>query len=97
VSRLSQPFRNPRTGIFYFRRVIPKPFRAILGKWEWKRSLGTKSFAEAKARYLQAAHQYESALDAVRTGQPTTRLEPFTLRAAVPSPAFLAGPAHTLG
>ena len=97
MSRLSQPFRNPRTGIFYFRRVIPKPFRAILGKWEWKRSLGTKSFAEAKARYLQAAHEYESALDSIRTGQPTARPEPFTLRAAAPSTAFLADPTHTLG
>ena len=97
MSRLSQPFRNPRTGVFYFRRVIPEPLRAVFGKWEWKRSLGTKSLAEAKARYPHAAHEYESALHGIRNGQPSAGLQSLAFRAAAPSAVFSADPTHTLG
>lgn len=97
MSRLSQPFRDPRTGVFYFRRMVPKALRPILGKWEWKRSLGTKYLAEAKTRYLQEALNYESAIDALKCGKPVNVPSPVRHQEANPTITFAGDPTHTVG
>lgn len=53
--------RNPKTGMFYFRKRVPEPLRPALG-WELKRSLGTKDHREAKRRYPEAASWAERLL-----------------------------------
>jgi len=51
---MSRPWPHPKTGVFWFRRRIPKDFVALVGRREEKASLGTKDVGEAKRRH--AAH-----------------------------------------
>ncbi|MCH8092781.1 MAG: hypothetical protein IIC57_10600, partial [Proteobacteria bacterium] len=39
---------DKRTGVFYYRRVVPVALREIVGRREIKRSLGTKDHKKAK-------------------------------------------------
>lgn len=66
--RMARPFKDPRTGIFYFRRVVPQPLRPFFdgGATEYKRSLDTRDIEEAKARYPAHAVIYEQKLAAAR-------------------------------
>ena len=51
VSRvMPQPFRNPATGVYHFRKVVPEALRAAVGKREIKLSLRTRDMREAKLR-----------------------------------------------
>jgi hypothetical protein len=52
---MPQPWKHPRTGVYYFRKVVPERLRPLVGKWEIKVSLGAKSLREAKLRYPDAA------------------------------------------
>ena len=51
---MSRPWPHPKTGVFWFRRRIPKDFVTLVGRREEKASLGTKDVGEAKRRH--AAH-----------------------------------------
>lgn len=44
---------HPRTGMYWYRRVVPEDLRASLGKREISRSLGTKNQAEAIMRVAE--------------------------------------------
>ncbi len=46
-SRMAQPWRHPKTGIFYFRKTVPAPLRAVVGFTEFKVSLGEHSLTDA--------------------------------------------------
>jgi len=50
-----KPFKNPKTGVYYFRKTIPKPLRAIIGKTEIIVSLGTKNPREALPVFYEEA------------------------------------------
>jgi integrase len=64
---MAQPFKHPKTGIYYYRRGIPAPLRAFFGgKWEWKVSLETQSFADARLRFVAEASRCEEAFKAAR-------------------------------
>nr|WP_321982901.1 DUF6538 domain-containing protein [uncultured Cohaesibacter sp.] len=39
---MTYPFKHPKTGIYDYRKVVPVPLRAVIGKREEKRSLKTK-------------------------------------------------------
>lgn len=39
VLMMSRPFKHPKTGVYQFRKAVPKDLRPILGKVEEKRSL----------------------------------------------------------
>ncbi len=54
---MPQPWKHPKTGVYYFRKVVPERLRPLIGKWEIKISLDTKSFREAKLRYPDKAAQ----------------------------------------
>ncbi len=51
-----------RNGIYEFRKVIPEALRPIFGKTEFKKSLGTRSLAEARSRMTGPAAEYEKLL-----------------------------------
>ncbi|SEJ53548.1 hypothetical protein SAMN05518849_10857 [Sphingobium sp. AP50] len=66
--RMAVPTQDPRTGIYIFRRVVPKALRPFFdgGKSEYKRSLDTRDPETAKSRYPAQADIYEMKLAAAR-------------------------------
>jgi hypothetical protein len=58
------PFKDPRTGIFYSRRVIPAPLRPFVNgaASEYKQTLGTRNPEVARERYHPRAVAYEQKL-----------------------------------
>ena len=62
--RMAAPFKDPRTGIFYFRRVIPAPLRPFFDgvTSEYKRTLDTRDPDEARRRYHPHAVAYDQKL-----------------------------------
>jgi len=65
---MAAPFKDPRTGILYFRRVIPAELRPFFdgGASEYKRTLDTRDPNEARQRYHPHAVVYEQKLAAAR-------------------------------
>ena len=59
VIRMTAPFKDPRTSIYYFRKAIPPELRPAFGKREYKVSLGTRDPVEAKALMPEHAAAYE--------------------------------------
>ena len=57
---MPQPWKHPKTGVYYFRKGVPERLRALVGRWEIKISLDTKSLREAKLRYPDAAARASS-------------------------------------
>jgi integrase len=51
---VSKPIRHPETGIYQFRKRVPRRLRAIVGKREEKVSLRTRDLQEALIRYAVA-------------------------------------------
>ncbi|QHJ11616.1 hypothetical protein FX988_01850 [Paraglaciecola mesophila] len=49
MSIMSSPFKHPKSGIFYFRKAVPKRLVPIIGKAVFKPSLNTKDLREAKS------------------------------------------------
>ena len=66
--RMATPFKDPRTGIFYFRRVVPAALRPFFdgASSEYKRTLETRDPDEARQRYHPHAVIYEQKLAAAR-------------------------------
>ncbi|MDR6145879.1 integrase [Sphingomonas sp. SORGH_AS870] len=66
--RMAAPFKDPRTGIFYFRRVIPEALRPFFdgASREYKRTLDTRDPDEARQRYHPHAVVYDQKLAAAR-------------------------------
>jgi hypothetical protein len=52
---MPQPWKHPKSGVYYFRKVVPERLRPIVGRREIKVSLNTKSLRDAKLRYPEAA------------------------------------------
>ena len=50
MPNMTTPKQHPSSGIYYFRKGVPKDVRHILKKTEFKASLDTKVLAEAKSR-----------------------------------------------
>ena len=50
---MARPTKHPKTGVYQFRRAVPNDLRALVGKREEKRSLGTKDPEEAKRRFAE--------------------------------------------
>ncbi len=66
--RMATPFKDPRTGILYFRRVVPAALRPFFdgASSEYKRTLETRDPDEARQRYHPHAVIYEQKLAAAR-------------------------------
>jgi integrase len=61
VSLMPQPWKHPKLGTYYFRKVVPEPLRATLGRTEIRIPLiaegatqATKNAAQAKLLYADA-------------------------------------------
>ncbi|MBI2254388.1 MAG: tyrosine-type recombinase/integrase [Proteobacteria bacterium] len=66
--RMASPWLHPKTGVWYYRRVVPTALRPIIGKTEYRISLKTKDLKEAKRRYPDAAAKVDAALVAAEGG-----------------------------
>ena len=62
VQYMPQPLKHPKTGGYYYRKVVPAHLRKALGRTEFRISLGTKDLREAKRRYPEKAAEVEAAL-----------------------------------
>lgn len=63
---MPKPFKHPKTGTYYYRRGVPLDLRPLIGKREWKVSLQTKDFAEARVRHSAEAAKCEELFAAAR-------------------------------
>lgn len=62
---MSAPWVHPRTGILWYRKVIPERARHLFdGKREVRRSLRTRNTAEARLRHTQIASEVEARIAA---------------------------------
>lgn len=68
VLSMSRPWKHPTTGVYYYRRATPDDLRAVIGKREEKRSLGTKDPAAAKAAHAAVAAEVEAKWKNLRAG-----------------------------
>lgn len=66
--RMAQPWPHPKTGVFWFRRVVPKDLRALVKKREELLSLRTKDAAEARVRYARVSAEVEERWANLRGG-----------------------------
>jgi hypothetical protein len=82
VLSMSRPWKHPKTGVYYFRKVVPEAMRALVGKVEVRQTLGTKAPREAALRHAELAAKVASEWEALRRGP-----EPLTPKQA----AALAG------
>ncbi len=51
---MSRPWKHPDSGVYWLRKGVPDDLRALVGKREEKRSLGTRDPVEAKRRHAEA-------------------------------------------
>lgn len=60
-------FRHKKTGIYWFRRAVPKPIRGIIGKTEITKSLRTKSLEDAKRANRRIADEVDALFEQARS------------------------------
>lgn len=66
--RMANPWRHPKTGVYYHRKRVPKDLVSVVGAILVKTSLGTKDPAEARGRYREKDRAVESRWSALRDG-----------------------------
>lgn len=66
VLSMSRPFRDKKSGVYYFRKQVPEDLRPILG-WEEKWSLRTKDPVEAKERHAAKAAEIAAKWKSIRS------------------------------
>ncbi|MGU3405761.1 DUF6538 domain-containing protein [Methylobacterium brachiatum] len=69
VLAMARPWRHPKTGMYWFRRRVPKELQFLLGRNEERKTLGTKEPALAKTRYLEKAAEVEARWSRLRSGE----------------------------
>ena len=65
---MARPWKHPKTGIYWLRKAVPEDLRALVGKREEKRTLGTRDPAEAKRRHAKALLEIEARWVRMRAG-----------------------------
>ncbi|MTK63021.1 MAG: hypothetical protein F8N15_00360 [Methanobacterium sp.] len=75
VLAMSRPFKHPKTGVYWFRKVVPEDLRSVVGKREVTRTLKTKDVAEAKIRHAVVAAEIELKWKALRS-EPNSLSQP---------------------
>ena len=66
--RMAQPWPHPTTGVFWFRRAVPRDLRDLVGKREELASLKTKDPAEGRVRYAQRSAEVKARWANLRAG-----------------------------
>ncbi|MBK3405173.1 integrase [Methylorubrum populi] len=69
VLALARPWRHPKTGMYWFRRRVPKDLRFLLGRTEERKTLETKEPGVARVRYLRTAAEVEERWARIRSGE----------------------------
>jgi integrase len=88
MALMSYVSRHPKTGIYRFRRAVPPPLRAVLGRREIVESLGTKDPDQARRLGLAAATRVQALIDAASgTEGPGPRPPSPDAEAAIQAPA----------
>ena len=65
---MTRPYKHPKTGVYWLRKVVPVDLRAAVGKRELVRSLGTKDPKEARANAPAVIAEFDAVLAAARAG-----------------------------
>lgn len=60
VLSMARPQKHRKTGVYQFRKAVPRDLRPLLGKTEEVRSLRTKDIAEARRRHAEVALEIEA-------------------------------------
>ncbi|POR45065.1 DUF6538 domain-containing protein [Bosea psychrotolerans] len=68
VLSMARPFKHPKTGVYWFRKAVPKDLREALGKTEFIQSLRTKDVAEARKAHAELAAVIEARWGSLRGG-----------------------------
>lgn len=66
--RMAQPWSHPKTGILWFRRVVPVDLRDAVGKREERRSLQTRDPEVARVRFAKVSAEIEQRWANLRAG-----------------------------
>ena len=66
VLSMSRPWKRPKTGVYYYRKVVPEAMRQLVGRV--RQTLGTKDPREAALRHAQAAAKVASEWNRLRRG-----------------------------
>jgi len=80
---MARPWKHPKTGVYWFRKAVPKDLRPILNKTEELRSLRTKDPAVARQRYVIVAAEVERHWQALRSGPITLTNQQITALAGL--------------
>lgn len=67
VLPLSRPWRHPKSGVYWYRRRVPKDLQPLLRRSELKESLGTKDPVLARVRFLRKACEVEDCWSNLRS------------------------------
>lgn len=65
---MPKPWKHPRTGVYWFRRGVPRDCQEVVGKREWNQSLQTKSLREAERALLPLLAETNQLIDDIRAG-----------------------------
>lgn len=68
---MAQPWKHPKTSVFWFRRAVPRDLRDLVGKREELATLDTKDPAEARVRYAKVSAEVEARWANLRAGPKT--------------------------
>ena len=68
VLSMARPWKHPKTGVYYYRRVVPESLRVAVGKVEERVSLRTKDPREASGRHPEVAARVAAHWQALREG-----------------------------
>lgn len=80
---MARPWKHPKTGVYWFRKAVPKDLRPILNKTEELRSLRTKDPAVARQCYVIVAAEVERHWQALRSGPITLTNQQITALAGI--------------
>src|SRR5271169_2570628 len=68
VLSMSRPWKHPKTGVYYYRKVVPEAMRQLVGLVEVRRTLGTKDPRQAARRHLEVAAKVAAEWEALKQG-----------------------------
>jgi integrase len=68
VLSMSRPWKHPKTGVYYYRKVVPEDVRQLVGLVEVRKTLGTKDPHQAALRHAQVAAQVAEDWERLRRG-----------------------------